>query len=460
MSIGKECKDALSGKHNAAMSGTPPHPATLADLLGAPAEWEPAKAHARFDRWMLAVNAVLVAAHARAATVPAGIGGRIARALERPSSGGLRDLAAFLSKSVPKGSATALARLIVQEAPETGWLGRFIVLRNRVYHNPDSPEALAELARHLAKAPAFDLLGCFDTDAAGEAHWLGPDESTDKPIPLGPLFQCRDGEYVWWEGLTPDGALRPSDGSLAGPDRWRLMWQELRARDPALDDPTPADFAAKARRLEGERPPPTTDAWWAAEQLFHSTEAPHFLVDPLILGQSLPGDRRIDLGADLLATQPPGEALAVHLGLAEPVRISPLLRFCEALDGNTLLTLDATRVDAWAFLRILFWLTDLADDLRQEDAKPAPLWPALRDLVSSEKAPDPKTTPPPCHLAVLVARSEAALRKDDETLFERLPTGLDKVLRLPPHATHLRLFDFIWTESNPKRNPLHLLLGS
>ena len=387
---------------------------TLIGLVGTPATWNDSTALASFDQLLCAAVGVLTCAIARQPAIPAGMAGRLTAGLHQPSSGGLRDLGRYLAEQAALLPAVrGLAGFMLIESADDGWLGKTVILRNRIAHDPASDAIRAELATHLQRAPDLDRIGrIIRTEVDGRVCWVEGEER----CPLDPVFIERDGFLSWWSRVDRDtGEATRSDGETLGPT-FSAFWRDLRRRDPALEDPTPDDFRAKAL---DHIVPAAADApvWWAVGAI-RRRGPDRFLVEPDVLDAAIPGcELRLVLDAGDSASPDMGRSLADLLGLAKRPGVAELASLASARSGITMLAIEAENLPSRGFLRLLEWLTDLAD-IRSKDL--------------------------PGRLVILVGRPASRLVEDDEILFERLPSGIEQTLRLKPHATHLRLIDFQW----------------
>lgn len=390
----------------------------LQHLLTAPPNWPFEHAFAWFDQLLLAVTGILTCAVAEDARIPPGMGHRLAQALAQPTSGGLKDLAAFLAKArINHPCVGDLAGWVVDQSPDNGWVGQFVVLRNRMMHDPNGVANQKTIVSHLQEFP--DIPGELYADPMG---WPGY-KHFGKSISLFPVCECRDGRFIWWNRVQENGQATLSDGLLPGAvTAFTEFWRQIRYRDPELVDCSPLDFRAKGSAL-APLWPVSDQKWWAADELFKPSLPPHFLVEPDVLGTNLTHvSCRIDFHADKLLEAGPGIAFAKRLGLKQPLMVADLVRLSTSLPGRTLVAIDASMLTARGFLQMIYWLADLA---------------ALRDAKAAGQ------------LCVCVSRSREQLIQDHEAIFARLPLGLERAIRPRPHAKHLRLEDFLWAYTPP-----------
>ncbi len=389
----------------------------LTDLSGVPVSWGVDAAHGRFDTLLSAICWLLTAAHVSQQCLPSGIAGRVEKAFINPTSGGLRDLARFLAtKSVECPAVSRLSAFVETECADSGWFGRFVVLRNKLLHAPHSENIICDLAEHLRTSPDLDAFGFIQTGTAGSVEW----QDEKSALSLVPFFTVQEKTIISPIRMS-ERIWLGSDGVPMGISFLRF-WQEVRRRDPALDQPTSVDFRLKGQHVCVSMPS-DAERWWASSQLRRGKGPTCFFVENEVIGCMIGNPVvRLHLHAGDGDFPDIGAILSGALGLADRLSVKDLSRLASEQPGLTLVTLDASQLSTRGMLRLIEWVADLAD---------------VRDANR------------PGVLAVFVSRSADQLVLDDEVLFERLPPDMERVLRIFPMATHTRLIDFQWPAARP-----------
>ena len=384
----------------------------LLPLSGSPTSQEAARfLESGFERLLKVLVAALVGAGRVRHSVPAGFVGRFEEATERPTLGGLLDLVLWSSG---RGMAKGLPRL---EACLTGdgreWLLDLVRLRNLWFHPRDEdPSVALEGARQLLAAPPGAFKSSLPLESSGgRAAWY---DECDR-LPLDPLVIVERTDLQVFSELDRTSGLRFSGAAPKAADDFRVVWTELRVVDMALADPTRQEFHAKLRRIGTSSGSPST-IWWldrlsrsgASGFLMEGGQAEAVLaVLPSCWPDATGVSVRPGSGEQLM------RALASRAGLASPPSTSAFRELASA-DAPLVLAVRTDALGSRDFLDLLRWLFDF------REGGPCP------------------------HHRILIERGAESLSRDEAFVLDRLPEGLEEVLRRPSGSRGGALADFVW----------------
>jgi hypothetical protein len=302
------------------------------------------------------------------------------------------------------------------------WMGRMIALRNQWQHPKDkTPEEIMEMARPVAAD--IDRVLAEHDDAALEAMDSGELISSSGSCRhrLDPFVFYTNGIVEVFSEYDPTtGSLLYSVPYPQSLDRFERIWPECRGLDMNLESPSLADLKQKSRALFAKRHYAGEPPAWLGD--FLNRPEVGRLIGLGVLDGILAGLASIDkdilaFDLDLAEGVLPLESLAEAAGLALPLS----LRQWEAMSsgGKSLLILGlrAGELNSRSFLRILYFLADVAE--------------------SASKG----------SIRILIERDLDQLSSDQEKLWDRLPENLAALLRRPHGSKGHDLKDYLWSNA-------------
>ena len=369
------------------------------------------------QRFLTAMIGVLCADAFNRKTHPPGISGRFIQAFTRPSLGGLREFANWLSRRT-NGPAVKAISDHMQSELKKGWIKSMIELRNQWAHpKKETPEAILKKAGELtAQKPDFGQFGCFILSNDEGPLW----RSSQAELSLSPYFWNDNGIIETFSHLDRNFCLKWQEAESPTSRLFLDSWYKIRQDDHQLAHPTINEIHDRIRKQETSSDGPLP--WWLKKVL--RSGAIGMLVFPEII-DGIAGHVK-DFWPDasvLILTPSPGQSLlecmAQTLGLDRGPSIGEFIKLVDA-EHRTVILIKTKDMNTKDLGRILYWLADLNESGLKDDMR------------------------------VFIGRSQEMLNEDFGTLEERMPGSMDELLRYPPGVEPKILSDCLWSLNQKK----------